>query len=254
MRSLLLHGPAPARQEPEPPMFQEVTNTAVGKRAARRASWLIGSMVAQALAGFAILVLYRAPAVKVKAERVVEVKFIKGAAAPLSRPPPAIQKKPARERPRKPSRPIPRVVQPKEVAAEIAPHDPSEPDEDVAENADAGVVGGVVGGEEGGTGGGVAQPPPEFNEASMQRPVFVSGPDLAYTRRALRSGVEGLMIVKCVVTVEGVVRDCQVLTGLPYMDDAVVAALEHRRYTPATLGGEPVEVKYLFRINLKLPR
>jgi protein TonB len=88
----------------------------------------------------------------------------------------------------------------------------------------------------------------------MTRPVFVSGPDLAYTRKALERDVEGLMIVKCVVTISGAVRNCQVVKGLPYMDDAVLEALAHRRYTPATQGGRPVEVNYLFRINLKLPR
>ena len=34
----------------------------------------------------------------------------------------------------------------------------------------------------------------------------------------------------------------------------IVQALERRRYRPATLGGKPVEVKYVFRINLRMPR
>jgi hypothetical protein len=33
-----------------------------------------------------------------------------------------------------------------------------------------------------------------------------------------------------------------------------VQALERRRYRPATLKGEPVEVTYQFRLNLRLPR
>jgi TonB family protein len=94
----------------------------------------------------------------------------------------------------------------------------------------------------------------DFDEGSMTRPVFLSGPDLTYTRAAREREVEGLMVVACVVTREGLVRDCRVQQGLPFMDAAVVQALERRRYKPATLKGVPVEVTYQFRINWKLPR
>jgi protein TonB len=56
------------------------------------------------------------------------------------------------------------------------------------------------------------------------------------------------------VTVQGAVRDCRVLKSVPYMDRAVIEALERRRYTPARLHGQPVEVDYIFRVQLKLPR
>ena len=36
------------------------------------------------------------------------------------------------------------------------------------------------------------------------------------------------------------------------MDRAVIEALERRRYKPATLGGRPVEVNYVFKITMKL--
>lgn len=44
------------------------------------------------------------------------------------------------------------------------------------------------------------------------------------------------------------------VSGSEPAPDAVVAAVEHGRHQPATLGGKPVEVKYVLRINLKLPR
>jgi hypothetical protein len=57
------------------------------------------------------------------------------------------------------------------------------------------------------------------------------------------------------VTTAGVVRNCRVLEGLPYMNDAVVDALLRRRYSPARLGnGTAVDVEYTFRIRLKLVR
>jgi protein TonB len=61
------------------------------------------------------------------------------------------------------------------------------------------------------------------------------------------------MLVKCLVTVLGVVRDCRVVQGLAYMDAAVVDALLRRRYTPARLAdGRAIEVEYMFRIRLQL--
>jgi hypothetical protein len=52
---------------------------------------------------------------------------------------------------------------------------------------------------------------------------------------------------------DGRVQECRVIEGLPYMDDAVVNALEARRYAPALLEGQPVECDYTFKVHLELP-
>jgi periplasmic protein TonB len=242
-------------------MFEDFLRTTIVRRAARRAPWLVGSTLAQALLAIAVLALYRTPAARVK-EPMVDVKFLKRAAdvpgpAPSMVPPPPVRKTPPRERPRQPARPVAALIQPKDVAAVAPPPDPEAPHEFPDEAPAEGVVGGMAGGEEGGAVAVLSQDPPppqEFDEASMTRPVFVSGPDLGYTRKALQQGVQGLMVVRCVVTVEGAVRDCQVLQGLPHMDAAIVDALVHRRYKPATLGGKPVRVSYVFKISLRLPQ
>ncbi len=240
-----------------PGMFDEVVRTVGDRRAARRASWVGVSTVAQVLLAIGVVAFYRARALPpARAGPVVEVTFFRGAPRsalpPAPQPAPVPRKKPPREASREPL-PVPALVQPKEVPAEAKPSDPDQAHPPDDPSWDDGVVGGVVGGA---TDGAAAMPPEprEFDASSMARPIFVSGPDLAYTRRALDRDVEGLMIVRCVVTVEGTVRDCRVVKGLPYMDESVVQALERRRYRPATLGGTPVEVKYVFRINLTLPR
>ncbi len=247
-----------AWRETDPGMFDEVVRTVGGRRAARRASWVGFSTVAQVLLAIGVVAFYRARAVTPVPEPVVAVTFVRGAPAmavpPAPRPAPAPRKRSPREPPREPPPPAPMLVQPKEVPSEAKPSDPDEAHAPDDPSWDDGVVGGVVGGATTGTAGAAPPEPREFDEASMSRPVFVSGPDLAYTRRAYEREVEGLMIVRCVVAVEGSVRDCRVVKGLPYMDEAVVQALERRRYQPATLGGRPVEVKYVFRINLRMPR
>jgi protein TonB len=114
-------------------------------------------------------------------------------------------------------------------------------------------VGGVVGGQIGGQIGGTGSGPVEFND-TMTPPQKLSGPDPQYTSQALEKEIEGLMIVKCVVGTQGQVRNCRVVKSLPFMDRAVIDALEHRRYSPALLRGQPIEVDYTFKIKLTLPQ
>jgi len=151
------------------------------------------------------------------------------------------------------------MLQPKEVPQELkAPETkPPEPEEDYSdEGVEGGVIGGVVGGE---VGSAPAPPPekpagpPKFN-ATMTPPLAVAGPQLEYTQQALEHEVEGTMLVECIVSVEGIVHDCRVLKSLPFMDRAVVSNLERKRYKPATQGGKPIEVQYVFTIRLKLPQ
>ena len=116
-----------------------------------------------------------------------------------------------------------------------------------------GVQGGVVGGVQGGVIGSTAPQRMEFND-TMTPPRLISGPNPQYTDKALEHEVKGLIVVKCVITMEGVVHGCRVVQSLPFMDRAVIEALERRRYTPALLQGRPVEVDYTFKIRLTLPQ
>jgi TonB family protein len=92
----------------------------------------------------------------------------------------------------------------------------------------------------------------EFEE-SMTAPQMISGPAPEYTPEAIERGVEGSMQIRCVVTSDGQVRSCKVAKGLPFMNAAVISALERRRYKPAATQGKPVDVYYTFNIRLKLP-
>ncbi len=92
----------------------------------------------------------------------------------------------------------------------------------------------------------------EFDPA-MMAPAMISGPAPEYTPEAIERGIEGSMQIRCVVTVAGDVRDCRVLKGLPFMNTAVVEALQRRKYKPALSRGRPVAVFYTFNIRLKLP-
>jgi len=56
------------------------------------------------------------------------------------------------------------------------------------------------------------------------------------------------------VTSHGLVQRCRIVSSLPFMDRAVIDALERRRYEPYRINGVPVEVDYTFRIQLKMPQ
>jgi TonB family protein len=237
-------------------VFDEMLRKEGARRLARRSAYLAGSSAVQVAATMALAALFAAAVETAPRHEPapVEVKFVKGAPRPATPPPAPAPRKTARaQRPATPPQPVAPLVQPREVAEHLPAPGPPEPPPPEEPAGGPGVTGGVVGGAEEVTAPAPAARP-VFDAASMTRPVFVSGPDPAYTRAALDREVEGLMVVACVVTREGRVRDCQVLQGLPFMDAAVVQALERRRYRPATLGGEPIEVTYHFRLNLRLPR
>ncbi|NOK11110.1 energy transducer TonB [Corallococcus exercitus] len=90
-------------------------------------------------------------------------------------------------------------------------------------------------------------------QGGMTPPRMLSGSQFSYTLEARRAGVEGMIIAKCVITTEGRVRDCRIIKGLPFMDDAVLESLYSRTYQPLTFQGRPVNVSYTFNIKLKMP-
>jgi TonB family protein len=186
-----------------------------------------------------------------------ELHFVKpgapGTTAARPGPPPAPQHK--RRPPQRPQALAPPVVAPP--APDFAEAAPEEEDDRAA---DSPAIPGLFGGGGGGGGSGsqmevrdAAPAGPLEYEPAMTPPHRLSGPEPAYTAQALEHEVQGTLVVKCVVTTRGEVHGCRVLHSLPYMDRAVIDALERRRYTPALLGGRPVEVDYTFRILLQLP-
>ena len=190
----------------------------------------------------------------------VAVTFVKPPPPPPPPPPPA----PAAQPKPKPKKVEPPKVQLAQaiVAPTVVPQE--KPPEQEPPPQPPGPPGGELGGEVGGVAGGIkggvvveATPartgPVEFDPGKMDPPKLLGGPEIRYTDKALEREVQGKMIVKCIISIEGKVTDCRVLRSLPFMDRAVVDALEKRRYAPAMQGGKPVDVDFLITINLRLP-
>ncbi|MBN1210498.1 MAG: energy transducer TonB [Myxococcaceae bacterium] len=94
----------------------------------------------------------------------------------------------------------------------------------------------------------------DFTTTSMKPPQLLTAPEIQYTREALAARVEGLLIARCIITREGDVERCRIIKGLPHMEEAVLSALENRRYQPVEYMGKPVSVSYNFKIRLEIPR
>jgi protein TonB len=178
---------------------------------------------------------------------------LKVAAAPPPPPPPASSSHKEKKTPKKNQ-----IVQPKEIPKEKPPE--AEPDKKDEEDAveggvEGGVKGGVVGGVVGGTLGGTGTGLLPFGEG-MTRPVMVSssngeqGP--SYTPEARAAEVEGIMLVKCTITAEGAVTNCQILKPVPLMEAAALKWLATAKYTPVTFQGHPQTVSYVFNFRFRL--
>lgn len=254
----MAHALPPGGSPSETFVFDEVTKREGGRRAARRARYLVGSSAAQVAIVAGIISVSAAISARVSEGPLVPVKIVRTMAPTPPPAPPAPPRPKAAPKPRQPPKVKPNptaMIQPKETPTELKPPEPAPEPED--EGSDEGVEGGVVGGVVGGVTGGAPEPPKagpvKFN-SSMTPPALVSGPPLEYTQQALEREVEGVMVVECVVAVDGTVHACRVLRSLPFMDRAVIDNLERRRYKPATLGGRPLDVQYTFTIRLKLPQ
>jgi len=130
------------------------------------------------------------------------------------------------------------------------------PDGDPAREGFGGFTGDGPGG-----GPGCATPPcggdgpGAFSEAVVAAlPVLLSGPGVTLSPEARRTGVEGTLLVRCVITASGTVEGCEVLKGLPLAEAAVLAALQARRYRPAQIEGRAVPVHHLFTVRIERAR
>lgn len=86
----------------------------------------------------------------------------------------------------------------------------------------------------------------------MTPPVAISQPKPEYPPALRSQGIEGVVIVKYVVSETGVVSDAKVLKGPPEFHAVCLAAVKSWRFKPALSQGKPVEVYRIARFPFKL--
>ena len=141
------------------------------------------------------------------------------------------------------------------------------PTEIVPEAAlDLGVEGGLAGGVEGGVPGGVvggivgglpdAPPPPPTGPVrvglDVKEPRKVKGLPPVYPALAAQGGIEGTVVLECVVDPRGRVVDVKVVRGLPLLDEAATDAVRQWVYTPTLINGVPTPVIMTVKVTFRL--
>jgi len=74
----------------------------------------------------------------------------------------------------------------------------------------------------------------------------------AYPLFARQVRVQGLVVLRAVISREGTIENLQVLSGHPMLVQAAVDAVRQWRYRPYVLNGEPVEVETEVKVNFIL--
>lgn len=88
----------------------------------------------------------------------------------------------------------------------------------------------------------------------IQPPVKLRHVAPVYPELARRAGVQGLVVLECVIDPSGRVDRVKVLRGHPLLDAAAVEAVRQWRYTPTRLNGVPVAVLLTVTVQFRLPR
>ena len=149
-------------------------------------------------------------------------------------------------------------VAPIETPTEIIPED----------GLDFGIEGGVAGGVEGGVPGGVVggiigglpeappapAPPPVRVGGQIKEPTKLKAVPPVYPDAAVEARIEGVVILECLISPQGRVKDINVLRGVPLLEEAAIDAVRQWVYTPTLVDGVPVPVLMTVTVRFDLSR
>jgi len=81
------------------------------------------------------------------------------------------------------------------------------------------------------------------------RPISVVHPK--YPKEARKKKIEGPVVLRATVTLDGNLKDITVVSGDPILADAALDAVRQWRYQPSKINGEPVEAQHEIVITFK---
>ena len=89
----------------------------------------------------------------------------------------------------------------------------------------------------------VAEPEAKIYEAhEVKAPVLISRADPRYPPALMKTGMPGIVVLRCVIDKNGNLRDPQVLTAtMPPFEAEVLRVIGQWKYKPATFGGRAVD-------------
>jgi TonB family protein len=87
----------------------------------------------------------------------------------------------------------------------------------------------------------VGQVPAQSRRLQVTRPDKLYGFALKYPRAAMKAKVQGETSVQCTIRADGRNTNCRILKSLPYIDSAVIRAVEAARSEPIKVNGKAVD-------------
>jgi len=97
-----------------------------------------------------------------------------------------------------------------------------------------------------------AEAPPSF-PAGMTKPYPVTPIDWSYPPQETALSGARTLSVRCVLTEQGRAQECQAFESIPGVDSWVIGKLESASFAPATYGGSPVRISYIFNFRFDVP-
>lgn len=82
---------------------------------------------------------------------------------------------------------------------------------------------------------------PRTRTLQVTRPDKLHGFKLSYPPAAMKAKIQGETSVQCTIRADGRNTNCRILKSLPYLDDAVLRAVEAAKSDPIRVNGKPVD-------------
>ncbi len=130
-----------------------------------------------------------------------------------------------------------------------------------------GVAGGIPGGQLGGVIGGIVNQtstlaavlkvptiPPKRVRVSqgVTRGMLIQKIEPTYPVLARQARIQGDVVLRAIISKEGLITELQLVSGHPMLAPAAIAAVSQWRYRPFLLNGEPIEVETTVNVTFHL--
>jgi len=96
----------------------------------------------------------------------------------------------------------------------------------------------------------VAMKPPRVSR--MMEGNLVSRVQPVYPPLARQARIQGAVVLRALISREGLIENLQILSGHPMLAQAAIEAVKQWRYRPYMLNGEPIEVETQVTVNFSL--
>jgi len=89
-------------------------------------------------------------------------------------------------------------------------------------------------------------------ESQIEPGRILSQPPPVYPKEARKKHIEGVVVLRADIGVDGIVQKLEVVSGDPVLVPAALDAVRKWRYSPALLNGKPVSVTTTLHVTFKL--